>query len=265
MKTLRELVLEAASNKTVSVSEGKYDKKEVDGWLVRISDRDFGGDTTITSKKTGTVLGILPYTIWNQKEYFYAATEDDQKNTATLADAVKLVKNISGEAVPVAAQEALIHEFGEVLSKGFKGLREVSSETDSDDNKTVSVAEEAPADAPVAKKRGRPAKPKMTVSDTANQTEDTKAAVMTVKRSAEMSSMAKYREFNTALYDLFQKKDKKGMVELFKTYNFFTNRKDKLDTPEMRMEVILTRKPDLSKVDWDVVVSAYLSVDRDFE
>lgn len=128
----------------------------------------------------------------------------------------------------------------------------------------ISMLTEA-EDAPVAKKRGRPAKPKVSSSDIGGQNEDTKAAIMFVKRSAEMSSMEKYRNFNQELFSLHQKKDKQGMVKLFQTYNFFTNRKDKLDTPEMRIEAILNRKPDLSKINWEAVVSSYLSVDRDFE
>lgn len=77
--------------------------------------------TTITSEESETVLGILLYADWNPKEIFFISSADGgEEYTATLADAVKVIKTKTGETVPVKAQEALMYEFASAVAKGFK-------------------------------------------------------------------------------------------------------------------------------------------------
>jgi hypothetical protein len=120
MVSFKQFLLKEAA----AYNPSSFDGKTVDKWSIRANVQN----TTcafITIKTGGgdyeddLYLGILEFTEWKGKKYFYVELDDENQHFKTLAEAVKYIKSDYDLDVSTKVQEALLSTFMAELANGF--------------------------------------------------------------------------------------------------------------------------------------------------
>jgi predicted ATPase len=120
MVSFKQFLLKEAA----AYNPSSFDGKTVDKWSIRANVQN----TTcafITIKTGGgdyeddLYLGILEFTEWKNKKYFYVELDDENQHFKTLEQAVKYIKSEYKIAVSTKVQEALLSTFAFELANGF--------------------------------------------------------------------------------------------------------------------------------------------------